>query len=130
MFFSDQNSEIHFELPQLKSQDAALKIKSSAITQISKDAISIKGSGKDEYIVTISKCSCPDFLNNKKSKAPCKHIYRFAMDNGIFSIPATNHIRSSVAASCFQGEIERWKQEYISGAITIERFIKICEAFK
>lgn len=35
------------------------------------------------YHVTLSSCDCPDFYNNTKRKAPCKHIYALANALGL-----------------------------------------------
>ena len=39
------------------------------------------GSGKLPYQTSLAACTCNDFVKRKK---PCKHIYRLAMELGIF----------------------------------------------
>lgn len=129
MFFSKKNESIHWELPQLKSQREALAIKQSTITRISDDCIQVKGSGAEAYIVTIDRCTCSDFLKNKKGKAPCKHIYRLAMENGVFSLPAESATHQADAEKEIALEMERWKRAYLSGGISLNRYIAIVEAF-
>lgn len=129
MFFSEKNESIHWELPQLKSQREALAMKQSAITRISDDCIQVKGSGADAYTVTIDRCNCSDFLKNKKGKAPCKHIYRLAMENGIFSLPSASETQQEDAEKEIIQDMERWKRVYLSGGISLSRYVAIVEAF-
>ncbi len=42
------------------------------------------GSGKEPYNTSLSFCSCSGFA---RTKAPCKHIYRLAMELGIIDLP-------------------------------------------
>ena len=42
------------------------------------------GSGKDPYNTSLSFCNCSGFA---RTKAPCKHIYRLAMELGIIDLP-------------------------------------------
>ena len=73
MFFSEKNKKIHLQLPQLKSQSEVSTINESAITWISEDEFQYNGHGEEPYNVSIDRCTCPDFLKNKKGKAFSKH---------------------------------------------------------
>ena len=129
MFFSEENSYIHWELPQLKSQREALALKQSAITRISDDTVQVKGSGADAYTVSLDSCTCPDFLKNKKGKAPCKHIYWLAMEKGLFALPPMSEECQRKAEKEIGPCMERWKQMYLSGGISLSRYVAIVEAF-
>ncbi len=130
MFFTDNNASIHWELPQLKSQREALTMKESAITWISEDEFQYNGHGKDPYVVSIGRCTCQDFLQNKKGQAPCKHIYWLAMKKGLFSLPELSEERQEEAEIEIAARLEHWKQVYLSGGISISRYIAILEAMK
>lgn len=129
MFFSDNNASIHWELPQLKSQREALTLKESVITRISNDEIQVKGSGADPYIASIGRCTCPDFMKNKKGRAPCKHIYWLAMDKGLFSLPVISEECKQEAEKEIESRLLHWKQVYLNGGISLNRYIAILEAF-
>lgn len=60
---------------------------SAKLTPLSVDrenmSCEIKGSGKLPYHVTLSKCTCGDFI---RSNLPCKHIYRLASELGALDV--------------------------------------------
>lgn len=77
-FFSLEYSELHKEQSQISRQLRALELKKM-------DSINAETkTGKiSTCFVSLEKCNCHDFQNRRK---PCKHMYRLAMDLGIFSI--------------------------------------------
>lgn len=128
-FSSYWNPAIHNELPQIKSRIAAAKIKPSDINMNPDNSYDISGSGKDPYHATLTSCTCPDFLINKKQSAPCKHIYRLASDLGAYTLlPERNAIGSAALQSTIPKEIDRWHNEFLSGSISADRYVKIAEA--
>lgn len=82
MTFSNWPEQIHNEPDQQKRIKSA---KDAKLTPISID-YSLKtgffsgSSGK--YITSLDTCQCGDFMRRRK---PCKHIYRLAMETGLFS---------------------------------------------
>lgn len=52
-----------------------------AIMAKSDDGFIIQGTS-DIYITTLDSCTCPDFIKNIHSQAPCKHIYFLARMQG------------------------------------------------
>ena len=128
-FSSYWNPAIHNELPQIKSRIAAAKLKPSDITMNPDNSCDISGSGKDPYHATITSCTCPDFLINKKQSAPCKHIYRLASDLGKYNLlPARNPTGSASVQREIPKELSRWEREFLSGNISAEKYVKLCEA--
>lgn len=128
-FSSIWDASIHDELPQIKSRVSAAKLKPSDITMNPDNSCDISGSGKDPYHATLSSCTCPDFLINKKQSAPCKHIYRLASDLGAFTLlPERNALGAAALQSTIPNEIDRWHREFLSGSISADRYVKIAEA--
>lgn len=75
-FFSVDCDHIHEEPDQLKRIKSALKLKMDSI-----DFDNRTGKIKD-YEVSLDRCTCIDFGRRHK---PCKHIYRLALELGIFN---------------------------------------------
>ncbi len=82
MEWNDWPQEMHGGPEQRKRQASAVDYK---MTPLSLDRDSqtcqIQGSGKAPYNVSLVECTCSDFTRRKK---PCKHMYRLAMELGIF----------------------------------------------
>ena len=80
--WNDWPAELHEGPEQRKRQASAVDYK---MTPLSLDRDSqtcqIQGSGKVPYNVSLAECTCSDFTRRKK---PCKHMYRLAMELGIF----------------------------------------------
>ena len=81
MTFSNWPNEIHNDLDQQKRIKSAKK---PELTPLSIDTVLCTGyfsgsSGK--YITSLQDCQCGDFFKRRK---PCKHIYRLAMELGLF----------------------------------------------
>lgn len=73
---------------QGKKQESAIsKARLSKTTPISVDSAAqtatFWGSGKEPYQTSLSTCTCSEFV---RFKAPCKHIYRLAMELGIIDL--------------------------------------------
>lgn len=80
-FFDSANVALHSDLEQLKRQKSALSLNMTSVDSIlHTDTIK-------NYFVSLENCSCVDFSRRKK---PCKHMYRLAMDLGIFKINEKN----------------------------------------
>lgn len=76
-FFDSMNANLHSETDQLKRQKSALSLKMATL-----DAENQVGTIKN-YSVSLENCTCTDFSRRHK---PCKHMYRLAMDLGIFKV--------------------------------------------
>lgn len=83
--FGPWTEQDHLDDRQKKSIASAQK---SEVTPVSVDPDAktavFFGSGKDPYNTSLSFCSCSGFA---RTKTPCKHIYRLAMELGIIDLP-------------------------------------------
>lgn len=128
-FFDTQNDEMHLTLKQMKSRINSVKnIKASEITMTSDTTCDILGSGAEPYHVTLDSCTCPDFIKNKRKKAPCLHIYRLASILGVYDFPEISESGKQAVDAQIPSEIQRWKKEFLSGNITPERYVNILDA--
>lgn len=77
-FFDSEYSELHKDKKQIERQLRAVDLKQM-------DYVDFKNKvGKiSTCSVSLEKCNCLDFHKRRK---PCKHMYRLAMDLGIFSV--------------------------------------------
>lgn len=86
MSFSIWSDDTHNTSRENKSFERALKIDRENIIylDIEKQTAIFRSSDEFEvYNATLSHCDCQDFGYNKKGKAPCKHIYRLALECGL-----------------------------------------------
>ncbi|MBR0288403.1 MAG: SWIM zinc finger family protein [Selenomonadaceae bacterium] len=88
-FFSPEYNSLHSEEDQLKRVKSALNLKMDYV-----DFEAHKGKIKN-YDVSLDKCTCMDFGRRRK---PCKHIYRLAIELGIFNANADTVSGSIVPA--------------------------------
>lgn len=79
-FFSSDDS-LHKDEDQLKRIKSALKLKMDSV-----DFETQTGHIKD-YDVSLDRCTCIDFGRRRK---PCKHIYRLAIELGVFNVDSDN----------------------------------------
>ena len=77
-FFSPAYNRIHEQKRQKERQLRALVVTVNSLDTDRKTG-DING-----YCVSLDHCECMDF---RKRKKPCKHIYRLAMELGIFPVP-------------------------------------------
>ena len=77
-----QEDNIHDDPEQLKRIEKARssKMKILSIDKENQSAV-FAGSGKTPYETTLISCTCRDFTVRK---LPCKHMYRLAMECGVF----------------------------------------------
>lgn len=127
-FFEVELKELHYAPGQVKSCIAAGKIKSTDITKNQDGSYDIQGSGSAPYHATLSSCSCPDFQINKKRQAPCKHIYRIALDQDLIFMPKPNSAAKKQIDSEIPAETEKWRNAFLAGAIKPEKYVAIIEA--
>lgn len=127
-FFTEENKDLHMKVEQVKSQGKAVsEIKPKDITANPDGSYTFQGKS-GTHIVTIDSCDCSDFINNKKKAAPCKHIYRIAIDTGLFSMPQYDPKAAKELKAQIPAELEKWKAAYLSGALKAEAYVKIVEA--
>lgn len=128
-FFDSSNAELHLTLSQMKSRIKAAKIKDSDFKMISSDSCEIVGSAAEPYRVTLSSCTCPDFKNNKKKQAPCLHIYRLASELNVLDLPVIDEAAKAAFDLEFSENLKIWKNAFLDGRITAERYASLLEAF-
>jgi len=129
-FFNNPNDELHLTPAQLKSRIAAKKIKASDITMNADHSCDISGSSPEPYHVTLDSCTCQDFQYNKKTAAPCKHIYRLASELGVMDLPKPDPAGKKEINAHIPEELQRWKTAFLSGSISPERYLKLLDAFQ
>lgn len=128
MTFGKWDSSIHEEIDQIKRINTSKQIKPKNIKIldiISLTAIMI-GSDGDLYEVSLDRCTCFDFTSRQ---LPCKHIYRLADEVGLLpKQPTLNPEEVATFKQNIPAEIARFKRLYESGAISVDKFIKIVNA--
>jgi hypothetical protein len=78
MIFGEWNEAVHNSEEQLKRIEKAKSGSTTPLAIDSKNKVgTFKGSGNNPYSVTLTSCTCGDFINRF---LPCKHIYRLAME--------------------------------------------------
>lgn len=127
--WTDWDSSVHQDYEQHKRFGTAQKIKSENITlNIAKRTAIVAGSGEDPYEVTLTSCTCFDYLSRK---LPCKHIYRLAQELGyIIEMPEIDKKAAKAFRKTIPDEVERYKQLYYSGAISLAKLTKILSALE
>lgn len=129
MTFGIWDKSIHNDLEQLKRIASAKTLKPVQI-QLNKEKQSaiIEGSGSSPYEVTLNTCTCFDF---ESRQLPCKHMYRLALELGLLSeLPVLDKQASKSFAEKVQIDIEHYFDLYQSGAISLDKFIKIATALQ
>ncbi len=89
--FGGWPEEIHSRPEQVQRMNRGLKINTWNIKLDSQNqsafikSDSTRNKTETWYHVTLASCDCPDFFNNTKRKAPCKHIYALAHSLGLLN---------------------------------------------
>lgn len=126
MNFGNWDESLHNDYNQIKRIIFSQRIKpENAI--INADVQSAVIIGRDgTYDVTLNNCTCFDF---ESRNLPCKHIYYLARELGYLEdLPKANRKASKAFKDNLPTEIERYKELYLSGAISGEKFNKIVNA--
>ena len=98
-FWTDE--VLHTESDQLKRQISALGKKLTPFdVDVKSQTCRIKGSGKEAYVISLTDCTCNDFV---KRRLPCKHMYRLAHELGIFALQGMPAVSSIVKISSENG---------------------------
>ena len=127
MGFEVWNDHVHKEPSQCKSLEKAAKMDSENILIFDADNVTAVFCGSkdydEEYNVTLSHCECQDFMYNKKGQAPCKHIYRLAMECGLIDTavePWSTYISYSKA---YDGIIRKIKKIDMYRLLELKNYI-------
>lgn len=117
--------EMHSDFEQVKRIGTAKKIKGQDILSLDPEMkeMTIQGSAGEPYQVSLNECTCTDFALRK---APCKHIYRLAMELGLLdssSLPVYDKKHSDFNP---KAEIEKYRSLYLDGKIDGDSYVKLC----
>jgi hypothetical protein len=119
---------IHSKIDQIKRINTSKQIKSKNIVNIDVQGQTarILGSSGEIYEVTLDHCTCFDF---NSQRGPCKHIYKLAAELDLLPpTPTFNAEKAETFKQSIPAEIDRFKQQYLAGAISADKFIKIVNA--
>ncbi|WP_293726911.1 SWIM zinc finger family protein [uncultured Phascolarctobacterium sp.] len=128
MTFGNWDASIHSKTDQIKRINTSKQIKSKNVVDLDAQCQTarISGSSGELYEVTLDHCTCFDF---DAKRGPCKHIYKLADEMGLLPPqPTLNAEKAETFKQSIPAEIERFKQEYLAGAISADKFIKIANA--
>ena len=126
MNFGNWEESIHTDYEQIKRIAFSQRITSdNVIVNTDKQKATI--TGRDgTYNVTLASCTCYDF---ESRHLPCKHIYRLASELGMLDeLPKINRKAAKSFKDNVQNDIDHYKELYLNGAISIEKFNKIVNA--
>lgn len=125
MKFGSWNEDIHSDYEQIKRIAFSQRIKSENV-DLDEESKTAVVTGRDGmYNVTLDSCTCYDF---ESRQLPCKHVYRLAHELGLLELPKANRKEAKAFKDNVQNDIEHYKQLYLNGAISIEKFNKIVNA--
>lgn len=129
MTFGKWDESIHNDLEQLKRIASANSLKPAQVqVNIETQSATIQGSGSIPYELTLNTCTCFDF---ESRQLPCKHMYRLALELGLLSeLPTLNKQASKSFAEKVQIDIDHYFELYKTGAISLDKFIKIATALQ
>ena len=82
MTFSNWPDDIHLDPEQQKRIKSAKDAKLTPISIDSETGTGYFSGSSGRYTTTLNRCECGDFLRRRR---PCKHIYRLAMELGLFA---------------------------------------------
>lgn len=128
MNFGNWDESLHNDYNQIKRIIFSQRIKSENAT-VNNNLQSAEVIGSDgTYDVTLNNCTCFDF---ESRGLPCKHMYYFAHELGYLDdLPKINRKAAKAFKDSLPAEIERYKEFYLNGAISGEKFNKIVNALK
>ncbi len=121
--------ELHSEPNQVERRLRGEKIKADdiSIDSVSQSAV-MWGSGAHPYSVTLTSCTCPDFVH---SYGPCKHIYRLASELGeLPTLPIASVARQQAARNAADADLARWRAEFEDGTIPPKEYAALAAALK
>ena len=89
----------------------------------------IAGSGKDDYTVTSSSCTCPDYMN-RFPRTPCKHIYAVAKRLGYITSDGIEERNSPEVLTIIADDLLKYKNLYSEGSLSSDAYIAMCKALE
>ena len=126
MTFGNWDCSTHESYEQIKRIAFSQRIKPANVSINSADEAARIVGTDGIYTVTLNNCTCYDF---ESRQLPCKHIYRLAFKLGYLNdLPSIDRKASKSFKDNIPNEIERFKESYLNGAISIEKFNKIVNA--
>ncbi|HBA68979.1 MAG TPA: hypothetical protein DCZ40_06450 [Lachnospiraceae bacterium] len=126
MNFGNWNENVHTDYEQIKRIAFSQRIKSENVTVNAENETAVIVGSDGIYDVTLNSCTCFDF---GARNLPCKHMYRLAAELGFLDdLPKTNRKAAKAFKDNIQTDINHYKELYLSGAISIEKFNKIVNA--
>ena len=126
MNFGNWDESVHNDYEQIKRIAFMQRIKPENVTVYPEDQTAVIEGSDGTYDVTLNNCTCVDFAMRK---LPCKHIYRLASELGYLDdLPKPDRAAAKAFKENLPSEIDRFKELYFSGAISIEKFNKIVNA--
>lgn len=124
--FEIWNPDIHTSVDQLKRISFISRIKPENVEFDYQNETSVVKGTDGIYNVSLESCTCYDFSSRH---LPCKHMYHLAKELGYLNfLPDTNRKSSKLFKDSLPNEIERYKNLYFDGAISLEKLIKIINA--
>lgn len=128
MNYGNWDSSVHENFEQIKRIAFMQKIKPENVS-VNPDNQTAEIVGSDgTYNVSLDSCTCYDFATRQ---LPCKHMYRLAFELGFLDdLPKVNRKASKDFKDNVQTEIDRFKEHYLNGAISIDKFNKIVNALQ
>jgi len=122
----EYTDDFHNSYQQVAKRIRASEIKKRNV-KINRPAqtASIQGSSFEPYQVTLSSCTCADFGYMQQ---PCKHMYRLAVDLGL--LPELPLFNKDSEYEFVTKEQQIWKQAYLDGKISAERYVKAEKAME
>ena len=128
MTFGNWDSSLHNEIEQLKRINNSLKIKKENVTLHSESETAEIIGSEETYNVSLNECTCQDF---SRCHAPCKHIYKLASELGyVMEFPVIDKEAATSFKNSIPEEINRYKDLFMQGAISLEKFLKITSALQ
>jgi hypothetical protein len=123
--FGKWDESVHEDYEQIKRIATMQKIKAEKVS-VYPETQTAKIEGRDGiYDVTLDSCTCFDFATRG---LPCKHIYRLAYELGLLELPKTNRKAAKEFKENIPNEIEKCKELYLNGAISVDKFSKLVNA--
>lgn len=125
-YILDYEERVHIEPSQISKRSKAEALKASQVKVNKEDQTAkILGSALEPYHVSLSDCTCPDYA---VYGLPCKHMYRLAIDLGIF--PRLPKVDRNEEKLLIKKELEMWETEFLSGHVSADKYVKIVKALK
>ncbi len=125
MNFGNWNESLHNDYEQMKRIATMQNIKPENVTIFPEEQTAKIVGSDGTYDVTLNTCTCHDF---QRRQLPCKHIYKLAFELGYLKLPKINRAASTAFKESIPSEIARFKELYLNGAISLEKFNKIVNA--